>query len=124
MSSPIHASESASGIVPPLGAPVRTRDGTLLGTIKETRGDSFKVDARYARDYWLSATLVLRADAGRVELDCDAGQIDDYRLDAPGGHTSESPLLDAQAETFATVEDRELRRERMVHGDTRPDEEQ
>jgi hypothetical protein len=57
-----------------------------------------------------------------VELDTDNDQLDDYKLAEPGTHTSESPLLDAEMESFATMEDKELRRDRMIHGDVRPDE--
>jgi len=115
VSSPLNK-ETITGMAPPLGAPVRTMDGEHLGTVKEVAGQQFKVDARYSRDYWLSLTLVSEASAERVIVGCDASALDDFKLDGPSTVTSESPILDAQRETFPTIEDKELRRDRMIHG--------
>lgn len=119
MSSPLNK-EIITGMVPPLGAPVRTMDGEHLGTVKEVSGQQFKVDARYSRDYWLSLTLVSDATPECLTVGCDASALDDFKLTGPSTVTSESPVLDAQRETFPTIEDKELRRDRMIHGDSEP----
>ena len=115
MSSPLNK-EIITGVVPPLGAPVHTMDGEHLGTVKEVAGQQFKVDAKYSRDFWLSLALVSEAAAGGVTVGCDASALDDFKLDGPSTVTSESPILDAQRETFPTIEDKELRRDQMIHG--------
>lgn len=113
MSSPLHK-EQTQGFVPTIDTPVRTRDGKGLGTVKEVQAEAFKVDAPNARDYWLSYAFVWQtADDGAVLMDFDHERLDDYKLDAPGPHASESPLLDAESESFSTLQEKELRRERM-----------
>lgn len=51
-----------------IGSAVRTADGTTLGSVKEIRRESFKVDARLRPDYWLLLTEVNGVTAGNVTL--------------------------------------------------------
>lgn len=112
MSSPLHK-ESSKSFAPTIDMPVTTRDGIRLGTVKEVQADAFKVDAPHAGDYWLSYAFVLRTGAEGVVMDFENERLDDYKLRAPGPHTSESPALDAESESFATMTEKELRREAM-----------
>lgn len=102
--------------VPAVGAPVFTRDGAALGEVKEVEADYFKVDASMMRDYWLSSEFVLASNPALVELDFDAEVLEDYKLEAPGPAITASPTLDAEAETFASVEEKHQRREEMQRG--------
>ncbi|MCC6380924.1 MAG: hypothetical protein IT304_00370 [Dehalococcoidia bacterium] len=110
--------ESASGIVPRQGQEVRTRDGQQLGWVKEVAAYSFKIDAPMARDYWLSSASVLRSDDGVIQMDFDAEVAEDYHLSAPGVG-AESPMLDAQIDSFGSNEEQAERREQMEHGGPR-----
>jgi hypothetical protein len=101
--------------IPPVGAPVFTRDGAALGEVSEVSGANFKVDAPKARDYWLSAEFVLQASAACVELDFDVETLDDYKLEHPAPIASESPILDAEANSFSSPEERAARRHEMEH---------
>ncbi|MBI2764593.1 MAG: hypothetical protein HYX53_01640 [Chloroflexi bacterium] len=116
MSSPMYRKEGATAITPVAGAEVVTRDGHWLGAVREVSLDSFMVDAARSRDYWLSPTVVLRASKDEIVMDFDYEVLDDYKLHSAGTRTSQSPMLDAQGDTFATIEDKELRRERMEEG--------
>jgi len=108
--------ESTLGLSPMRGQRVFTRDDKELGTVKTVVEDAFKVDAPRQRDYWLSFGSVLSIDDDMVIMDFDAEVLESYKLDDPGGHVvSESPILDAGAETFSSTEDKELRRERSIH---------
>jgi hypothetical protein len=55
------------------GCSVLTADGDQLGTVKEVRGDYFKVDAPMATDYWLACDAVAgeTGDAVRVHFTKD-----------------------------------------------------
>lgn len=108
--------ESALGLSPRVGQRILTRNGDELGAVKDVREDTFKVDAPRKRDYWLSFGSVLSIDDDMVVMDFDAEVLESYQLDEPDAHVvSESPVLDASAETFASVEDKELHRERSSH---------
>lgn len=50
------------------GADVVTADDQRIGAVKETEAGHFKVDVRWARDYWLDSMLVREWDEGRVVL--------------------------------------------------------
>ena len=50
------------------GLPVMSADGKLLGKVKEVRGDTFKVDARWALNYWLGNEVVEHTIKGVVQL--------------------------------------------------------
>lgn len=116
MSSP-RPMESTEGIAPAPGLHVYTRDGHELGTVKEIAEESFKVDASMKRDYWLSFGSILSINRRGVEMDFDHDRLEDFQLDAPDtGAISESPGLDATGDTFASPEEKELMRERQIHG--------
>lgn len=102
--------------VPVAGAPVFTRDGARIGEVKEVANGSFKVDASGKPDYWLSAEFVTSSNPAQVELDFDSELLDEYKLDGPGPALAESPILNDQAETFSSPEEKEARREAMEHG--------
>lgn len=114
MTSP-HPMESAFGMRPEVGQAVFTREGRELGTVKECASDAFKVDAPMKRDYWLSIGSVLSLDARGVSMDFDEEQLPAFQLDEPGGHASESPILDAAQDTFASEEEKEARRQAQMH---------
>lgn len=101
--------------MPPLGVPVRTRDGSSLGEVSELAATDFKVNAPHARDYWLSSEFVLQATSTGVELDFDADTLDDYKLEGPGSVASDSPILDGAANAFSSPEDRTETRHEMEH---------
>ena len=50
------------------GTTVFASDGKDLGTVKEVRGDYFKIDAPIAKDYRLSCDAVTEAPGGRVSV--------------------------------------------------------
>ena len=111
MSSPLHR-ESATGFEPAKGTTVRTRDGEDLGSVKELRGQAFRVDAPHARDYWLSLAQVLRQDHDVLVMDFNAEVADDYAMEEPMAAAG-SPALDGEAATFGSTEEIEETREEM-----------
>ena len=50
------------------GDRVITSDGQELGLIKELKPDCFKVDVRWAPDYWLGTEIVDTVEQGIVQL--------------------------------------------------------
>src|SRR5688572_24716562 len=64
-----------------IGAPVYTRDGHRLGTVKEATADCFLVDVRLAFDYWLSSRAIAAVAAGRVQLGIDKREVGAYLVD-------------------------------------------
>lgn len=68
--------------------PIFTVDSKKLGTVKDVRGDYFKVNARWARDYWLSADEVLSADESEVRLVIPHDELNLYRMSKPGAGAS------------------------------------
>ena len=80
-----------------VGSPVYTADGEQLGTVKEVRGTSFKVDAPMQRDYWLSMDSVSSASSGEVRVTFDAGRLDDYQAAGPDETTTETTTRSAGA---------------------------
>jgi hypothetical protein len=64
----------------PIGTDVYTTDGDKLGTVKELRGDYFKVDASMQPDYWLATECIRGGYAsGRVTVMFDKDHLDDYK---------------------------------------------
>jgi hypothetical protein len=80
---------------PQKGLSVITRDGAHLGTVRETSGSYFKVDAPMHRDYWLSDDLVKALDDGGVVLDVLKDDIGQYQRSEPG--------LEAGEDTFERI---------------------
>jgi hypothetical protein len=50
------------------GDHVVTADGKELGLVKEIKAERFKVDVRWAPDYWLGTDVVESAEQGIVQL--------------------------------------------------------
>jgi hypothetical protein len=57
-----------TGADAPVGARVITADGEDLGTVKETRSVSFKVDAAMKPDYWLSCNYIEDSTPSGIKL--------------------------------------------------------
>jgi uncharacterized protein (TIGR02271 family) len=82
-----------------VAAPVISRDGTQLGTVKEVRGDAFKVDAPMQPDYWLGNQAVQSWDGQQVLLAFDAEHLGDFRVDSPGDGVDTVAAADAAYES-------------------------
>jgi multidrug efflux pump subunit AcrA (membrane-fusion protein) len=72
------------------GQSIVTSDGEEIGTVKEVRGDAFKVDASLQPDYWLRLDDA-QPDGDRVRLAFPKDALADHKLDRPLG------LADADA---------------------------
>lgn len=70
-----------------VGAPVYSRDGDQIGTVKEVRGQFFKVDAPMAPDFWMRTDAVGSSDGGQVMLSVGKDQIEEYKATDPGDST-------------------------------------
>jgi len=68
------------------GYAVFTQDGEQLGTVKEVRGQYFKVNAPMQRDYWLSSDAVTSTSGDRVTLSIDSGRVDEYKAADPADY--------------------------------------
>lgn len=110
-----------------VGAAIFTADGNQFGYVKEVRGGYFKVDAPWARDYWLSCTYIARHEGNQVWLNVTKDEADEHRLEAPGLDPSSDPhaattqdaiLSDGQALAQRERMERELaeQRERLQRG--------
>ena len=66
-----------------IGAPVCTRDGEELGTVREVRGTAFKVAAPMQPDYWLPTTCLAPDAAGRLVVEAEKARIGDLKVDEP-----------------------------------------
>jgi len=62
------------------GTPVYTQDGEMLGTVKEVKGNSFKVNAPMAADYWLSLNTLGSSSGGNATVTFGRDQLGEYRL--------------------------------------------
>ncbi len=114
--------ESSLGMTPREGQHVITRDTHELGTVKETTTDAFKVDAPMKRDYWLSIGSVLSIQGEQIVMDFDEETLEAYQLDSPDAPvTSESPIIDAQMDTFSSPEEKELRRQQQMYPESGED---
>ena len=68
-----------------VGTPVYARDGEKIGTVKEVRGQAFKVETGLLqKDYWLPGESVAEAvpDAA-VTLAVEKNQIDAHKIEEP-----------------------------------------
>lgn len=82
-----------------VGAPVYTPEGNQLGTVKEVRGQFFKVDARMQPDYWLRTDTVRSASAGQVMLAFGQGELGRYQVSNPDDYdTSQGAMAEYKAE--------------------------
>lgn len=64
-----------------LGSPIYTKDGRCLGTVKEAGPHCFRVDARFAFDYWLSMRAVAAIGEDSVRLGVEKREVGDYLVD-------------------------------------------
>jgi len=86
------------------GSPVYSQDGDQLGTVKEVRGQYFKVDAPMQRDYWLRTDAV-QSDGGRLVV---AGDVQRYDTpDDAGTELRETTASSTAAGTMSTAATRE-----------------
>lgn len=76
------AGETRSG-TPKVGDKVLTADGEELGTIKEVRSASFKIDASLQPDYWLPVESLASASGDAVRLSITKDQLDDTKVEPP-----------------------------------------
>jgi hypothetical protein len=65
-----------------IGSEVYTSNGDKLGTVKDVRGDYFKVDAAMQPDYWLACDCIRGGSVGsRVTVMFDKDHLGDYKKD-------------------------------------------
>ena len=67
----------------PVSADVVTSDGEVIGSVKEVRGEYFKIDARFKFDYWLSTTIIANSTASSVNLSVNSEEFAAYKMDRP-----------------------------------------
>jgi len=67
-----------------INTPIYTSDGDQVGTVKELRGDLFKVDAPMQPDYWLACDSIASTSAAGVRLAFTRDHIDEHmqKIDA------------------------------------------
>ena len=84
-----------------VGAKVLSADGKQLGRVKEADKHRFRVDARWAPDYWLGMDMVAEATEERLELLITKGALGAEKLSAggtedssrqPGGYDARPPI--------------------------------
>lgn len=82
------------------GAVVCTNDGEQLGTVKEVRGESVKINASLQPDYWLSVMHILVREDGRIETSFAKAELGAYKEGAPAapGTTPSARPTDDPAE--------------------------
>jgi hypothetical protein len=90
------------------GAAVIAADGARLGTVAETSGSYFRVDAPMRRDYWLSCDQVTTSDLHEVTLAIARGDVDGCKLDQPGLEPEDDPLRDIARSPAILTEDEQL----------------
>jgi len=66
-----------------MGDEVWTMDGEKLGTVKEIRGDHFKVDVPMQPDYWLPTSCISTTGTGRVTVNFHHDHLGDWKRDEP-----------------------------------------
>jgi len=57
------------------GTTIISRDGRRIGKVKAAQGGYFRVDARFAFDYWLSDQIIESVEDGTIRLVIDKAQI-------------------------------------------------
>lgn len=78
------AQTTTTSVQPTIGDDIFTSDGKLLGAVKEAAPDHFKVDVRWARDFWLSTETVRFHVPGCVTLAITREDINAWKLRRPG----------------------------------------
>lgn len=92
------------------GLDVVTRDGAVVGKVKEVAGSYFKVDAPLQRDFWLEGGLVANRDSRRLVLDLEKAELPQRRRPGPGLEEGEDPMAAIAGERVISEE--ELLRQR------------
>ncbi len=70
-----------SNVMP--NARIYASDGKELGTVKEVRGDYFKVDAPMKPDYWLPCDIVTGQTGDSLTTAFASNQISGYKHEEP-----------------------------------------
>ena len=70
-------------LTPSVGEQVIASDGEILGEVKETKGERFKVDAPLQRDYWLDCSAIDVIEMGAVCLSFPKDELESYKQDEP-----------------------------------------
>ncbi len=96
-----------------VGAAIFARDGDQFGYVKDVRGGYFKVDAPWARDYWLSCVYVARYEENQVWLSITKDEADEHRLEAPGLEPSADPHRATTQDAILSDDEALAQRERM-----------
>lgn len=91
------------------GAPVYSRDGKKIGTIKDVSGMSFKVGA-LLRNFWLSTDAVDYVDAEGVHLFIAHEDVSAYKLPRPAAMEA---TTDPSEDRLISDEEKQEQRERM-----------
>jgi hypothetical protein len=87
------------------GVAVICSDGARLGTVKETSGSFFKIDAPLHRDFWLSERLVKARDESGLLLDIPRNAVAEHRLDEPGLEPGDDPFEKIASNAVLTEEE-------------------
>ncbi len=66
-----------------IGLPVYSRDGELLGRVKEIQGSAVKVDAPLRPDYWLGWAYVATAEPNGLTLRVSKERLNDAQVTDP-----------------------------------------
>ena len=66
-----------------VGSEVFTTDGERLGGVEEVRVGSFKLDASFQPDYWLSSSTIASIMGKRITLAFAKDRLDHYRSSLP-----------------------------------------
>ena len=90
-SSPQPVDQPGLAVAPTVGVAVHTRDGRLLGKVKEVRERCFLIDARLAFDYWLSTRCIATAGDDEVHLHVDKRDVNNFLVDIDCPEDIESP---------------------------------
>ena len=100
------------------GAVVYAADGDQLGTVKEVRGQYFKVDAPMRPDYWLPVAVVHAAVGGELQLGFDKDRLGEYTVAAPDDASVTAP---GTTPVPATGDTTSTRTDTLHATDTHPD---
>jgi len=100
-----------------IGAPIYTEDGEQLGTLKETRGRFFKVNAQMQPDYWLPEECLGSTSGSELRLRIGKDRLGDYKTDEPGDYVETQEVQGtsraAERSTTERTEGVQLREEQL-----------
>lgn len=95
------------------GLEVVTRDGAVVGKVKEVAGSYFKVDAPMRRDFWLDGGLISGRDSARLLLEVRKAELAQRRRLEPGLEAGEDPMEAIAGERVISEEELLRQRARM-----------